>query len=171
VPPINESWIAAAFTRPDERSAAMHEALATSEELIDEIFRATAVVVGVPMYNFGMPAQLKAYVDQIIRVGRTFSFGDGNAAEPYQTLVPSKPVVIVTSTGAGGYEPGGHSAHFNFLDPHLKAAFNFIGLTDISFARVWGEEQKSEQFKQTMADAELALEAFLDRVATETEVA
>ena len=143
----------------------MREALAASEELIDEIFRATAVVVGVPMYNFGMPAQLKAYVDQIVRVGRTFSFGDGNAAKPYQTLVPSKPVVIFTSTGTGGFEPGGHSAHFNFLDPHLQAVFNFIGLTDISFVRVSDEEQKNAQFHQTMAGAELAIETLVERIA------
>ena len=72
-----------------------------SEALIEEIFRASAIVVGAPMYNFGMPAQLKAYVDQIIRVGRTFAFNDPESANPYQGLVPSRPVVIVTSKGAG----------------------------------------------------------------------
>lgn len=72
------------------------------------------------MYNFGMPAQFKAYVDQIVRVGRTFSYGDGATAEPYQPLVPPRPVSIVTSTGASGYEPGGSLARFNFLDPQTS---------------------------------------------------
>jgi FMN-dependent NADH-azoreductase len=171
VPPINESWIAAAFTAPGERTAAMHEALAASEGLIDEIFRATAIVVGVPMYNFGMPAQFKAYVDQIVRVGRTFSYGDGTTAELYQPLVPSRPVLIVTSTGASGYEPGGHLSQFNFLDPHLGAIFNFIGLTDMTFVRVINEEQKDERFQQAMADAELAIKTFLNRISTESNVA
>jgi FMN-dependent NADH-azoreductase len=166
-PPINESWIAASHTDSSERTPVMHETLTTSEALIDEIFRATTVVVGAPMYNFGMPAQLKAYVDQIVRVGCTFAFG-GEGAWPYQPLVPSKPLVIISSMGAGGYEPGGPMAHLNFLEPHLEAAFRFIGFTDFYFVRVSFEENKDERFKEAMADAEIAIEKIVDRLAGET---
>ena len=100
---INETWISDAFAEPNGQPSS----LATSEALIDELFRASAVVIGAPMYNFGMPAQLKAYVDQVVRVGRTFAFASGNAEWPYQPLIPAKPLTIITSAGAAGYEPGG----------------------------------------------------------------
>jgi FMN-dependent NADH-azoreductase len=165
VPPISQDWIASAFSDPAEHTSGMREALALSEALIEEIFRASAVIVGVPMYNFGMPAQLKAYIDQIIRVGRTFAFNDPDSANPYQPLVPSKPLVIVTSKGAGGYEPGGRSAHQNFLEPHLETVFPFIGLSDISFVRVAFEEVKDARFQQSLADAENAVDELVERIA------
>ena len=164
-PPINESWIAAAFAEPGERSPAMRETLAVSEALVEELYHATALVVGVPMYNFGMPAALKAYVDQIVRVGRTFAF-HVDAAEPYEPLIPSKPVVIITSAGAAGYEPGGPAAHLNFLEPHLEAVFKFIGLAEISFVRVGAEEFKDRRFKQAMAEAERAVDEIVSRLST-----
>jgi FMN-dependent NADH-azoreductase len=160
---INESWIAASFTDPGERTPAMREALANSEALIDELFRATTVVIGAPMYNFGMPAQLKAYVDQIVRVGRTFAF-NADQGEPYQPLIPSKPLVIIASTGASGYEPGGPLAHMNFLEPHLETVFRFIGLADVSFVRVGFEEFKDGRFKQAMAEAERAVQETVNRL-------
>ncbi len=165
VPPISQDWIASAFTDPAEHTPAMRAALALSDALIDELFRASAIVVGAPMYNFGMPAQLKAYVDQIIRVGRTFAFNDAGAASPYQPLVPSKPLVIVTSKGAGGYEPGGHSAHQNFLEPHLETVFPFIGLSDISMVRVAFEEAKDERFQRSLAAAERTIDQLAERIA------
>jgi FMN-dependent NADH-azoreductase len=164
VPPIDQDWIAAAFSKPAEHTPRMREGLAVSDVLIEEIFRASAIVVGVPMYNFGMPAQLKAYIDQIIRVGRTFAFNDPDSANPYQGLVPSKPVVIITSKGVGGYEPGGPSAHMNFLEPHLETVFSLIGLSDISFVRVLFEEVKDARFQQSIADAEAAIDGIAERI-------
>jgi FMN-dependent NADH-azoreductase len=161
-PPINESWIAAAFTPTEEQTASIRETLDISNTLIDELFQATAIVLGVPMYNFGMPAQLKAYVDQIVRVGRTFSYGAGGS---YQPLVPAKPVTIITATGAAGYEPDGLLARVNFLEPHLEAIFQFLGLADISFVRVGSAEREDGQLKQAMAGAELAIEQIVDRIA------
>ena len=167
-PPINHDWIASAFSDPGEHTPGMREALAMSEALIEEIFRASAIVVGAPMYNFGMPAQLKAYVDQIIRVGRTFAFNDPESANPYQGLVPSRPVVIVTSKGAGGYEPGGSYVHQNFLEPHLETVFQLIGLSDISFVSVAFEEMKDGRFQRSMKDAESAIDRLAARVGSET---
>jgi FMN-dependent NADH-azoreductase len=162
-PPINESWIAAGFTPSTERTPAMWDALATSEALIDELFRATTVVVGAPMYNFGMPAQLKAYVDQIVRVDRTFSF-NSEASDPYQPLIPAKPAVIITSAGGSGYQPGGPFAHMNFLESHLETVFRFVGLTEISVIRVEFEEFKDQRFKQALAMAECTVQETVDRL-------
>jgi FMN-dependent NADH-azoreductase len=166
VPPINHDWVASAYSDPAENAPAKREALRVSDELVDEIFRASAIIVGAPMYNFGMPAQLKAYVDQIIRVGRTFAFNDPESANPYQGLVPSRPLVIVTSKGVGGYEPGGRYAHQNFLEPHLETVFQLIGLSDISFVSVAFEEMKDGRFQRSMKDAEAAIDRLAERMAS-----
>ena len=85
--PVNESWIAAAFTDPESRTPAMRAALRESDTLLEEVARADAIVIGAPLYNFGLPAQLKAWFDQIIRVGRTFAFtGEGQEWSRYQSL-------------------------------------------------------------------------------------
>ena len=65
----------------------MHEALAESDALVDELLSADLIVAGVPMYNFGMPAGFKAYIDNIVRVGRTFGFDRDRAGEPYWPLL------------------------------------------------------------------------------------
>jgi FMN-dependent NADH-azoreductase len=124
--PVDEGWIAAAFAEPARRTPAMHEALRSSEALIEEIIAADTIVVGAPIYNFGMPAQLKAFVDQIVRVGRTFDFVPGTA-EPYRPLLSPKPVLVISSAGDGALHPGGGLAHLNFLEPHLETVFRFIG--------------------------------------------
>lgn len=156
-PPVNEAWIAAAFAEPQQRSEAMKAALAISEELIDELFHADAIVLGCPMYNFGMPAQLKAYFDQVVRLGRTFAF-DASSATPYQGLLAPKPVVVITSAGDGSLHPGGPLAHMNSLEPHLKTVLGFIGLTDVSFIRVGYDEFQDERVKRSLANGERAVD-------------
>lgn len=156
-PTVNESWIAAVYVSPAERTESAHEALRISETLIEEIIAADVVVLGAPMYNFGMPAQLKAFIDQIIRVGRTFAFTPKEES-PYQPLLSSKPVIVVVSTGDAALHPGGPLAHLNFLEPHLQTALGFIGLTDIAFVRVGGEEQGGDGFTRSLATAEARLD-------------
>jgi len=162
--PTNEAWITAAFSDAAAENPGGFPVLMQSETLIKELFRASAVVMGVPMYNFGMPAQMKAYVDQIVRVGRTFAFKPG-ADDPYIPLIPSKPVIVITSTGAGGYEPGGPFAHLNFLEPHLEGVLRFVGLSQIDFVRVGYEEFQDGRLKRAMAAAEATVDSLLDRLA------
>lgn len=147
---IDEAWIASAFGAP---TGEVPQALSESETFIGELFQADVIVIGAPMYNFGMPAALKAYFDQIVRVGRTFDFTT-DPENPYQPLIPTKPVVIVTSKGSGEYEAGGMLESLNFLEPHLATILGFIGLSDISYAKVAREEIKDELWKQMVHDAE-----------------
>ena len=79
--PVSAEWIHAAFTPEAQREPWMHEALRQSDELVDELMRADVIVAGVPMYNFGPPAQFKAYIDNIVRVGRTFGFDRSRAGD------------------------------------------------------------------------------------------
>jgi FMN-dependent NADH-azoreductase len=159
--PVDDAWIAAAFAKEGEGTPA---ALAESETFIAEIFRADVIVIGAPMYNFGMPASLKAYFDQIIRVGRTFDFGDSHD-NPYLPLIPSRPVVAITSKGSGDYEPGGPMESLNFLEPHLATVLGFIGLGDIRYAKVAREEYKDEEWKRMVAEAETIVDQLAEKFA------
>ena len=167
--PVSERWIAAAFTPPEKRSDTANEALRESETLIGEIDTADSVLFGTPIYNFGMPAQLKAFFDQIIRVGRTFEFTP-QAAEPYRPLLSPKPVIVVVSAGDAAMHPGGALAHLNHLEPHLQTVLGFIGLTDVTFVRVGDEEHGGDGFKRSLAKAEIALDELACRSSLVAEV-
>jgi FMN-dependent NADH-azoreductase len=106
------------------------------------------------MYNFGMPAQLKAYVDQIIRVGRTFVLDVSDEKQPYRPLLTGKRMVVITATGDAGYQPGGPLENLNHLDPHIRTAFGFIGITEMEFATVGYDEFPDDRIKRSLAAAE-----------------
>jgi FMN-dependent NADH-azoreductase len=161
-PIINETWIAAAFADLNTRTDAMCEALALSDNLINEIISAEVIVIGSPVYNFGMPASLKAYFDQIVRVGLSFSFEAG-ATEPYRPLLATKPVYILTAAGDGAMLPGGAAAHLNFLEPHLKTVLSFIGLTEVHFIRVGYDEYQDDRLKYSIAAAEIVIDQLLNK--------
>src|SRR5688500_3698854 len=117
-PPVTEAWIAAAFAKPGQRTADMHAALAFSDRLIDELERADVIVAGVPMYNFGIPAPFKAYIDNIVRVGRTFGFDRARPDEPYWPMLAGqgKRLIILSARGDYGYAPGQRLAHTNHVE-------------------------------------------------------
>ncbi|OOG21482.1 hypothetical protein B1C78_16080 [Thioalkalivibrio denitrificans] len=154
--PVNEAWIASAFAAPEAHSPVMRAILSESETLLAEIEAADALVIGAPMYNFGLPAQLKAYFDQIIRVNRSFAF-DPEAREPYQPLLADKPTTVIISVGDGDLLPGGPMAELNFLEPHLTAMLGFIGLHSVEFVRVGYEEFQDKRLKSALESAEQAV--------------
>ncbi|MCH8538538.1 MAG: NAD(P)H-dependent oxidoreductase [Alkalimonas sp.] len=162
--PVNEAWIASAFAAPETRSAEMLKALAESEVLLAEVEAADALVIGVPMYNFGLPAQLKAYFDQIIRVNRSFSFNP-EAIEPYQPLLTDKPITVIVSVGDGDLLPGGPMSELNFLEPHLVTMLGFIGLHNVEFVRVGYEEYQDGRLKRALeaAEQEVAKRAMIEQ--------
>ena len=161
--PVDEAWIAAAFVAPSERTPAMQQVLMVSDSLIDEIIAADAIVLGVPMYNFGMPAQLKAYFDQVVRIGRTFDF-DPTAREPYSPLIASKPVVAILSAGDGSLHIGGAMEHLNFLEPHLRTILGFVGLSNATFVRAGYDEYQDDRAQRSLAAAESAVDQLLEDI-------
>jgi FMN-dependent NADH-azoreductase len=166
-PPVTEEWIAAAFTPPENRNAEMERVLAPSNALIDELIAADLIALGAPMYNFGMPSQLKAYVDQIIRVGRTFELDTSNQKQPYKPLLTGKRMVVMTSSGDAGYQVGGPIAHLNHLDPHIRTAFGFIGITEIDFVGVGYDEFPDDRIRLSLAAAESAVRKLASRLAAD----
>ncbi|PSB34572.1 FMN-dependent NADH-azoreductase [Chlorogloea sp. CCALA 695] len=128
VPHVDEPWIAAAYSAPETHTPELQKAISTSNTLIDELLAADRYVFGIPMYNLNIPSTFKAYIDQIVRVGRTFAINE----QGYQGLVSGKKMLVITSSG-GSFRPGTPMGGYNFQEPFLKAIFGFIGITDITF--------------------------------------
>lgn len=148
VPPIDEAWIAAAFTPPDQMNPDLESALKISNELIDELFTADFLVVGIPMYNYSVPANFKAYIDQIVRVGQTFAID----TDGYQGLVNGKRAVVITTRG-GSYA----GSPLDFQEPYLRAVFEFIGITDIAFIHAENLAMGTEERQRAITSAHTAI--------------
>ncbi|MGG7565816.1 FMN-dependent NADH-azoreductase [Rhodovulum sp. DZ06] len=130
--PVTGDWIHAAFTPPEAREPWMADALAESDRLVDELLEADVIVAGVPMYNFSVPAQFKAWIDNIVRVGRTFGFDRSRDGAPYWPMVPAgKTLVILSSRGDFGYGPGERLAAQNHVEASIRTAFAYIGVTEV----------------------------------------
>ena len=153
IPHVDESWIAACFTTPDKRTSDMWQAIQLSDQLVDEFLAADLYVIGVPMYNFNVPSGFKAYIDQIVRVGRTYHFEPKDSESPYKPLVYGKKMFIITAHGAGGFAPGGRLEKLNHQAPYLKTVFGFIGITDITFISVENDELGGQKLADSIAAA------------------
>ncbi|MBD2385037.1 FMN-dependent NADH-azoreductase [Cylindrospermum sp. FACHB-282] len=129
VPHVDESWIAAAFTPPDGRTPELVEAIKLSDSLIDELLAADRYVFGVPMYNLSIPSTFKAYIDQIVRVGRTFVIDENG----YKGLVDSSKKALVITSRGGTFPPGTPYAAYDLQEPYIRTIFGFIGITDVTF--------------------------------------
>ncbi len=111
--------------------ATSHEqrARALSNELIAELRDADTIVIGAPMYNFGVTTSLRAWFDYVLRAGETFSYSEAGP----QGLLPGKRVIVVESRG-GMYSEGPAKA-VDFQEPYLRHLFGFVGITDVTFVR------------------------------------
>jgi len=137
-------------------AVAIAAAIKTSDELIDEFLAADHYVFGVPMFNFSIPSTLKAYIDQILRVNRTFVVNNGG----YEGLAKNKKMLIITARG-GTYQPGTPSAEYDFQEPYLRTAFGFIGITDITFIHADNLAAGDEARQQSLTAARAAIEKML----------
>jgi FMN-dependent NADH-azoreductase len=157
VPYVDEPWIAAAFTAPEERTPDLWEAIRTSDQLVDEFLAADIYVVGVPMYNFSVPGAFKSYIDQIVRVGRTVAFEPNDSANVFKPLVLDKKMFIIEARGDSGFHPGGKYASMNYHDPYLVTVFGFMGITDITFVHVENDEYGGQKLAESIAKARIKI--------------
>ena len=164
--PVSAEWIHAAFTPEAQREPWMHEALRQSDELVDELMRADVIVAGVPMYNFGPPAQFKAYIDNIVRVGRTFGFDRSRAGDPYWPLLADsgKRLIILSSRGDYGYDAGGRVSERNHVEPTVRSAFGYIGITDSHSIAVEYDEFADERLAESIRQAEAAADELVSKL-------
>ena len=166
---ISHDWIASAFTPEEQHEAWMRAALAESEQLVDELIAADILVIGTPLYNFGMPAALKAWVDQIVRMGRTVRIDETNPIEPYAPALDDRPrhAVILTARGGIGFGPGGEMAHMNHLEPNLITALEFIGITRVHCVAIEGQEVGGEVLAASVAEAMGKVDRLVDELQTQ----
>lgn len=120
---IDEDWVSANFTPSEQRTGEQRQRLALSDQLIDEVKQADAIVLTTPMYNFGVPAPLKSWIDLICRAGVTFQYtSDG----PVGLLKNKRVDIIITTGGVPLQSP------VDFVSDYLKQVFHFIGIDDIN---------------------------------------
>ena len=130
---VDIQWIQGAFSAPDQQTDAHKAALKLSDEYIAEVEAADHILITTPMYNFAVPAVLKAWIDHVVRVGRTVNYTDKG---PVGQLNGKKVTVVVASAGA--YVKGTPTENFNFLNPYLQHVLGFIGITDVTFVNAEG---------------------------------
>jgi FMN-dependent NADH-azoreductase len=162
--PVDGDWIHAAFTPAPSRAPWMHARLAESDRLVDELAGADLIVAGVPMYNFGVPSGFKAYIDNIVRVGRTFGFDRARPGEPYWPLLADRPRTLVLLGSRGDYGYDGRLAAMNHVEPAVRTAFAYIGITRVHAIAVEYDEFGGERLAASLGKAEAAADALVDRL-------
>ena len=145
LPLITDDWSATQI-EPSKQSSAQRNYLSASDRLIEELQAADTIVIGAPMYNLAIPSLLKAWIDQIVRIGKTFAYGPNGR----QGLLGNKRVLVITARG-GAYEKGTPSEKLDFQEPYLRHIFGFMGVTDVTF--IHAENQHREGAGPSLADA------------------
>lgn len=153
VPHVTEAAVAAYFTPDAERTPETRALLALSDKLVDELLSADQLLISTPMYNFSTPSGLKAYIDHIVRVNRTFAYGVDGVP---QGLVKGKSAYVVTASGSvfseGAMQPLDH------LVPYLKTVLGFIGVSDCKFFRIEATASDPRVCEATLARTRDAME-------------
>lgn len=122
IPHLDGQRVGAFFTPEEHRSVEQKAVITFSDQLIDEVKQADAIVIAAPMYNFGIPSQLKAYFDHLARAGVTFKYTDTGPVG----LLDDKPVYVIAARG-GLYQEAG----IDFQVPFIKQFLDFIGLKQV----------------------------------------
>lgn len=157
VPHVTEDWIAASFTAPEALTSEMAELLKFSNELVDEFLAADRCVFSVPMYNFSIPSNFKAYIDQVVRVGRTFMEENGQV----KGLANGKKVLFITSRGVE-FEAGSPYEGWDSQEPALRYAFQYMGVTDIQFIHANGLDMGDEARKRGLDEAQSKIQELVN---------
>lgn len=151
-PALDEATLQALFTPADQRNPAQAARVGQDDALIAEVQAADVVVLGVPMYNFGVPAALKNWIDAIARTGVTFKYTDKG---PLGLLQGKKVYVALARGGLYRDTPADTQV------PYLKAVLGFLGMTDIQFVYAEGLAMGPEAEQKALASAEAQIEEVL----------
>lgn len=142
--------LAARGLAPDQRNPDQARDVAHADVILDEFLAADIVVIGVPMYNFGIPSQLKSWIDHLAVSGKTFSYSEAGV----EGLAKGKRVILASSRG-GFYGPDSPAAGLQHQESYLRGFFGFIGITDVEVVSAEGVNI-SPDHKQTALEAAVA---------------
>lgn len=156
---VDVQWIQSVYTPPDQQTDAHKAALKLSDDIIAEVEAADTILITSPLYNFSIPAVLKAWIDHFVRAGKTFAYVNGTP----QGKVQGKKVIVILAKG-GDYSESSPMHALDHATPYLRTILGFIGMTDITFLDAGGASlyahkgQTEEQFLEPLQQkaAELA---------------
>ena len=149
LPLLSEAWVGANFTPDEARTPAQRETLALSDALIAELEAADTLVLGIPIYNFGVPAAFKAWIDLVARARKTFKYTETG---PVGLLAGKTAYVIVASGGTAA------GSEIDFATPYLRHVLGFLGIDDVTIIA-------ADQLMATGAEKIAATATALDAIA------
>jgi len=147
LPLITEDWITANFTPEDQRDEMQREVLALSDSLVDEIIRADTLVIGLPIYNFSIPASFKAWIDLVARAGLSFQYTETGP----KGLLTGKRAVIALASGGTAF-----GSDADFASDYVRHVLAFIGIKDVTFITA---DAMAVEPEKTLAAAQSAVQA------------
>lgn len=149
-PVLDEAALGALFTPAEQRTPEQAARVALDDALIAQVQAADAIVLGVPMYNFGVPVQLKTWIDAIAKAGVTFRYTENGP----EGLIKGKKVYVALARG-GLYRDTPADSQV----PYLKGVLGFLGMTDVEFIYAEGLAMGAESADKAFAEAEAAIGA------------
>ena len=153
VPPLTGAYMGALMGAVAAEGELQHD-LALGDQIMAEFLAADVVVLGVPMYNFTIPAQLKTWIDRLLIVGKTFRYTEQGPVG----LAGGKRILAGLARG-GVYKAGAPAAGLDFQESYLRGVFSFIGITDMEFVYAEGLAMGPEAREQALAGALAAAKA------------
>ncbi|RRJ83184.1 FMN-dependent NADH-azoreductase [Aestuariirhabdus litorea] len=152
IPHLDEAMVGAFFTPADQRTDAQQALVKRSDDLVRELQEADVLVLGVPMYNFGIPSTLKAWIDHVARAGLTFTYTEQGP----KGLLEGKTAYILAARG-GRYQ----GTPMDTQSAYLRDVLGFIGITDVHFVYAEGLNMGEESFSEGVSGADSQINALL----------
>ncbi len=132
LPHLDAATLQAISTRDASEADGLHALAGQSDRLTDELLRTDLLVIATPMWNFGIPSSLKAWIDLVVRPGRTFRYAEDGVVG----LATGKRAILVLASGGVFSEGPWHS--WDFVEPYLRRILSFIGIADVRTVRAEG---------------------------------
>ncbi|MBB5044118.1 FMN-dependent NADH-azoreductase [Shinella fusca] len=148
LPHLSGAHLMAANAKPEDVDAQVAAEVEESTAVLEEFLAADTVVLGVPMYNFSLPSQLKAWIDRVAVAGKTFRY----TAEGPEGLAKGKKVIIVSTRG--GHYSAGPAAVMDHQESYLRSVLGFLGITDIEIVRAEGLNLSADSKVEAISEAE-----------------
>ena len=148
LPHLSGAHLMAANAKPEDVDAQVAAEVEESRAVLEEFLAADTVVLGVPMYNFSLPSQLKAWIDRVAVAGKTFHY----TAEGPEGLAKGKKVIIVSTRG--GHYSAGPAAVMDHQESYLRSVLGFLGITDIEIVRAEGLNLSADSKVEAISEAE-----------------
>ena len=159
-PHLDEATIGAFYTPEDARSDDQQARIAFSDELVSELEAADVIVIGAPMHNFSLPSGLKAWIDHVARVGRTFKYTENGP----EGLLTGKKVYVLTARG-GNYSEFSPAHAMDHQASYLRTVLGFLGLDDVTFIHAQGVAGGEDGIRAAEVEVDRAVATALRRLA------